>query len=108
MAYFHLTRSGAQYMFNLKANNHEKVLTSERYVSKAGATNGIESVKVNAPLEARYRRKDNARGEPYFTLVAANGEVIGTSEAYSSASARDDAIEWMKKNAPSASTKDDT
>jgi len=36
------TASG-EFMFNLKAGNGETILTSERYTSKQGALNGIES-----------------------------------------------------------------
>lgn len=39
----------AQYRFRLKAANGEVIATSEAYVSKSGAENGIESVKKNAP-----------------------------------------------------------
>lgn len=105
-AYFHLKPSGSQWMFNLKAGNGEIVLTSERYVSKQGAQDGIASVKTNAPLDARYVRKNNSAGSPYFVLTAANGFTIGTSEAYSSGSARDQGIEVVKKIAPTAPTKE--
>jgi len=37
-----------EYRFRLKAGNGEIIATSEGYASKAGATNGIESVKKNA------------------------------------------------------------
>lgn len=46
---FVLKKSGNQYMFNLKAGNGETIATSERYVTKQGALNGIQSVKDNAP-----------------------------------------------------------
>jgi uncharacterized protein YegP (UPF0339 family) len=46
---FVLKRSGDQYMFNLKAGNGEIIATSERYKTKDGALNGIQSVKDNAP-----------------------------------------------------------
>ena len=41
--------SNDQWYFNLKAQNSEIILTSETYVSKQGAENGIESVMNNAP-----------------------------------------------------------
>jgi uncharacterized protein len=107
-AFFDLRRSSEQYMFNLKASNGEKVLTSERYTTKQGAVNGIGSVKVNAPFDARYRRLLASNGSPYFTLTATNGEVIGTSELYSSTSARDAGIEVVKRDAPGAPTVDNT
>ena len=71
-------------MFNLKAGNHEVILTSERYATKAGAENGIASVKENAALDERYQRKMSKDNAPYFVLVAANGQTIGRSEMYSS------------------------
>lgn len=46
---FVLKSSGDQFVFNLKAGNGEIIATSERYTSKHGALNGIESVKNNAP-----------------------------------------------------------
>jgi len=41
--------ANSQYRFVLKAGNAETILTSELYASKAGAQNGIASVKENAP-----------------------------------------------------------
>jgi len=106
--HFDLKRSGSQFMFNLKGANGETVLTSERYLTKQGAQGGIASVKVNAPTDARYRKLTATNGLPYFTLTGANGETIGTSETYSSTTARDNGISWVKQNAPSAPTADNT
>ena len=105
-AYFHLKPSGTQYMFNLKGGNAETVLTSERYTTKQNAEKGIASVKVNAPTDSRYDRRVATNGSPYFVLKAANGEIIGTSETYSSTTARDNGIAWVKANAPGAPTKE--
>lgn len=103
---FELKKSGDQYMFNLEAANGQVLLTSERYTRKEGAKNGIDSVKTNAPSDNRYDQHTASNGSPYFVLKATKGEVIGTSEIYSSASARDNGIESVKTNAPSASTED--
>ncbi|CEJ96237.1 hypothetical protein BGLT_07218 [Caballeronia glathei] len=100
--------SNGQFYFNLRAGNGEPILRSELYVTRASAEHGIESVRKNAPLDERYDRKENAKGEPMFTLKAGNHEVIGVSEAYSSASARDNGIESVKKNAPDAAIQDNT
>lgn len=102
------TASNGETYFHLKAGNGETILASERYVTKASALNGIESVKTNAPHDDRYERKNSASGQPMFNLKAANHQVIGTSETYSSASARDAGIESVKKNAPGAQTDDQT
>lgn len=85
---FVLKRGAATYHFVLKAGNGETILASEHYVQKASAESGIVSVKANAPNPARYLKKTAANGQFMFNLLAANGQVIGTSETYSSASAR--------------------
>ena len=104
--WFELKPSEKQFIFHLKGANGEIVLASERYVSKAGAENGIASVKTNAPLDARYDKRTSKNQQPDFVLKAANGEIIGTSETYSSTAAMDNGIAFVKANAPSAPTKD--
>jgi uncharacterized protein YegP (UPF0339 family) len=93
-------------MFNLKTGNYEVILTSELYKSKQGANGGIESVKVNLRDDGRYRRKTAKDDSPYFNLVAANGEVIGRSELYSSKSAMWGGIASVKAKGAGAVTKD--
>ena len=96
-----------EYMFNLLAGNHQTILTSELYKTKAGAEGGISSVRVNSPLDARYERKQTAAGYS-FILKAANGEPIGRSEVYTSAASRDNGIESVKLNGPSSPVRDET
>jgi uncharacterized protein YegP (UPF0339 family) len=91
-----------KYHFNLKAGNGEPILSSQMYADKNGAKNGVESVKKNAADDGRFERKTAKDGSPYFVLKAANAEVIGTSEMYSSASAMENGIAPVKKNAPDA------
>lgn len=100
--------SNGEYYFRLLAGNREPILRSEMYVSKASAENGIASVKTNAPLDERYERKNASNGQPMFNLKAANSQVIGTSETYSSTAARETGIASVKANAPGATTDDQT
>ena len=100
--------SDGQFMFNLKAGNGEVILTSERYTSKAGAQNGIESVRTNSPDDGQYDRLTSSAGDPYFTLKAKNPEVIGRSEMYSSTSAMNKGIESVKNNGPTTVVDDQT
>lgn len=44
------TDRAGEFRFNLKAANGEVIATSEGYTAKASALNGIESVRVNAPI----------------------------------------------------------
>jgi hypothetical protein len=96
--------SNGQYYFNLKADNGQVILTSEHYTTKAACYDGIDSVKANAKDDTKYDRKTSTNGKFYFNLKAANGQVIGTSEMYETASGRDQGIESVKTNAPGAGT----
>ncbi|NIZ13240.1 YegP family protein [Phaeobacter sp. HF9A] len=100
------TDKAGEYRFRLKAGNGENILASEGYKQKASAENGIESVKKNAPDDNRYERKETAAEKHMFNLKASNGQVIGTSQSYTSASGRDNGIESVKKNAPDAEVVD--
>ena len=105
--YFEMkTAKNGESMFNLKAGNHQIILTSETYSSEAACKNGIESVKKNAADDARYTRTTTPTGKFRFALTATNGQTIGTSESYESEAARDSGIESVKTNAPGAEVKD--
>jgi uncharacterized protein YegP (UPF0339 family) len=97
-----------QFYFHLKAGNGEIILTSEMYVEKSSALNGIRSVQKNAPDDKRYEKKETKKGQAMFNLKAANHQVIGTSESYSSTEARDNGIASVKANAPKATVHDET
>lgn len=104
---FELKKSkNGQYFFSLLAANGQTILSSEMYDAKASALAGIESVKKNAADDARYVRLDGKDGSPYFTLRAGNNQVIGQSQMYASAAARDGGIESCKTNGPGATTSD--
>ncbi|PTT03558.1 hypothetical protein DBR11_01925 [Pedobacter sp. HMWF019] len=100
------TRKNGEFQFNLKAGNGQVILTSEGYSSKANCLNGVESVKKNSHDDSKYDRKTSTNGKPYFNLKASNGQIIGSSEMYESVSSRDNGIESVKKNAPSAEVSD--
>ena len=105
--YFELKASaGGKFIFNLKAANHQVILTSETYATKTAAEAGIESVRKNAPDDARYEHKTAKDNSPYFVLTATNGQTIGRSEMYSSANAMESGIASVKTNAPTATLKD--
>ena len=100
--------SANQYRFNLKAENGEKILHSEGYVTSTSCDNGIDSVRKNSLIDSRYDRRDSTNGQLYFVLKASNGEIIGTSETYTSASARENGIEAVKRVAPMAPVEDNS
>ncbi|TXG80065.1 MAG: DUF1508 domain-containing protein [Rhodocyclaceae bacterium] len=97
-----------QFSFVLKAGNDQVILRSEQYETKGAAQNGIASVQSNSPQDARYEKKNASDGRPYFNLKAGNHQVIGTSQMYSSDSARDDGIAAVKANGATTTIKDNT
>ena len=98
----------AQFHWDLKAGNSQTILSSQLYAAKPGAVNGIESCRGNWAADASYARLTAADARPYFVLKAPNGEIIGTSQMYSSEAARDQGIVSCRENGPSAQTQDDT
>jgi hypothetical protein len=101
-----LKPSEKQFMFDLVAANGEIILTSERYTTKESAKTGIASCQTNSSTDTNYDRRMSKDNRSYFVLKAANNQIIGTSQMYSSAQARDDGIASCKKNGPSARTED--
>ena len=96
-----------QFYFRLKAENRETILASEGYTTKDNCLNGVASVKLNAPLDANYARLTASNGQYYFNLKSIhNGQVIGTSELYTSIQARENGINSVKRNAPLAEVVD--
>jgi len=89
--------SDGQFYFTLNAGNGQVLATSERYTVRANARNGIEAVRDNAVTEPRFNRLVSQDGQYYFVLKASNGQVLVTSETYTTAAARDGGIEAVKR-----------
>lgn len=102
------TRKNGEFQFSLKAGNGQEILASEGYTTKAACLNGVESVKKNSQVEARFDKLESKNGKFYFNLKATNGQIIGTSEMYESTASRDNGIVSVAKNAPDASVDDQT
>lgn len=94
---FLATRTGARfqvnesatgrYSFNLHAANGAVVLSSESYTTEAAALNGTFSVADFGTDFDNYEilATSSASGY-YFNLYASNGQIVGTSEVYSTKS----------------------
>lgn len=97
------SEKSGDYFFRLKAAKGEIILSSQGYKEKIGCEKGITSVQTNASEDKNYVVKDSADGKQYFNLTAANGQVIGSSQMYASASGLKNGIESVKTNAQGAS-----
>lgn len=96
-------RTNDQFQFNLKADNGQVILTSQGYTTKASCENGIESVRSNSAAIENFDCNKSSDNQDYFNLKAANHQVIGTSEMYSSKTGMDTGIASVMKNARLAS-----
>lgn len=108
------TASGVR--FNLKAGNGQVIATSQTYKSIATCKKGIESVRKNAsaPIENQtvegYKAVKNPKYEVYadkagefrFRLKASNGQVIASSEGYTTLAKCLNGVASVGKNAPEA------
>lgn len=97
--------SNGQLRWTLKATNGETLITSETYTTKQNCLNGIASSKVSIS-DKNFEIKISTAGQPNFNQVANNYQALGTSEMYSSIAARDNGIDSVKRNAPTATIED--
>ncbi|MEZ4404357.1 MAG: YegP family protein [Kofleriaceae bacterium] len=104
--YYVLEKKSSKFHFVLKAGNHETILSSQGYTTRAAATGGIASCRTNASKAAAFERKVAKNGQHYFVLHAANKQVIGQSETYTSAAGRDKGIASVQRNAATKTVKD--
>lgn len=59
-------------------------------------------------MPGKFELKKTANGKFMFNLKSGNGQQVGKSEMYSSASAMENGVESVKKNAPGAAVDDAT
>ncbi len=105
--YYELSKNDkGQFHFVLKAGNHEVILSSEQYESKAAAENGIASVQKNGGDAGKFAREVAKNGKFYFSLKAGNGQIIGSSQMYDSEAGRDKGIASVQTNAASGTIKE--
>lgn len=109
------TKSGGL-KFDLKAGNGQVIASSQVYKALSSCKAGIESVRNNclAPVEdqtaegfealknPKYEVYTDKAGEFRFRLKARNGQIIATSEGYTTMRACKNGIASIGKNAPEA------
>ncbi|MBO7083975.1 MAG: YegP family protein [Bacteroidales bacterium] len=99
-------RKNGEFQFNLKATNGQTILTSEGYTTKSACMNGIDSVKKNCKVEARFEKKVASNGKPFFNLKATNGQIVGSSQMYANEKNMLNGVASVQKNAPEAQVVD--
>jgi len=116
MGKFVIRQTGTGYKFDLKATNGEVIATSEVYSTESACIKGTESVATCAAdanfadltageqevTHPKFELYQDKGGQFRFRLKARNGEIIATSEAYTTKAACENGIASVRKNAPEA------
>lgn len=102
---------GGKYRFRLRAANNKILVVSEAYESKSSCINGVKSVQKNCQSQIEDKtlgieKLSNPKYELFvdadlkfrFNLIAANGQIICSSEAYESKQSCKKGIEAVKKS----------
>jgi uncharacterized protein len=93
------SEKNGKFFFNLKAANGQIILSSQGYADKAGAKNGIASVQKNGSNPDNFETKVAANGKHHFNLLAANKQIIGSSQMYASKESMNNGIQSVMKAA---------
>lgn len=83
-------------------------MASQGYTAKVNCQNGVNSVATNSKDESNFEKKTAKDGRYYFVLHAANKQIIGNSQMYTTSSARDKGIHSVHDNATGAEVIDKT
>ena len=78
----HRSKNNDNFYFSLVAKNGEPILSSEGYLTKDGALNGIRSISENGTDIFNFEIRNSKDNKFYFVVKASNNKIIGTSEMY--------------------------
>ncbi len=113
MGVFVIKKTATGIKFDLKATNGQTIATSEVYTTEDACGKGIASVQKNAPAanledqtvegyvlekHPKFEIYQDKAGEFRFRLKATNGQVIATSEGYTTKASCLNGVESVKKN----------
>ncbi|HHB79249.1 MAG TPA: DUF1508 domain-containing protein, partial [Saprospiraceae bacterium] len=86
-----------EYFFAFNSPDGKTYLRSEGYTTEKARDNGIESVKKNAPIEARWTTGTAMNDKyHYYALKAGNHQEIARSCYYSSKEEMEEAFSWVR------------
>lgn len=103
---YELKRSDGKYLFNLKGEQHEVLLTSPAFPRKAEALAAIEAARKVGATEKGFELRRAATGSPFFVLKADRDQVICRSELFDSENAAWRAMQAARKHCPTVDVRD--
>ena len=96
------TGKDGQFYYRLHAANTQVVMTGQGYKTKAACKNGVNSVRKNAQNPKMFEVRSAKDGRQYFVLKATNGQEIGRSQMYKSASGCRNGMKSVATNSATA------
>ncbi len=89
------------FMFTLRAGNHETILQSGVYWSRQAALDAVAAVRLCSQDPRRYRRHEGSDGPFHFELLDENGKTLARSTACSTRGGLTAGMASVQRNAPS-------
>jgi uncharacterized protein YegP (UPF0339 family) len=83
--------------FNMFAKNGQIVVASEHYTTEAAAYNGAFAVAADGQSTTAYTVLQSNDGNYYFNVKAQNGQIIGTSQLYTTKASAQAAVTATSK-----------
>jgi uncharacterized protein YegP (UPF0339 family) len=84
-----------EWRFRIKSKQGHILMASEAYTQRHNCLEGFASCKVNGINKKNYNVLTSKNKKFYYTLVAQNHEIIGTSPLYTTAEERDTALNTL-------------
>lgn len=103
---YELKRSEGKFIFNLKGEQQETILTSSPFPKKAEALAAIEAAQKLGTNERAFELKRAITGTPFFVLKAEGDQVLCRSEFFGSEGAAWRAMQAARKLCPSIDVRD--
>ena len=103
---YELKRSAGKYLFNLKGEQHEVLLTSGYFPKKAEALAAIEVVRKLAMDAKAFELCRAATGSRFFVLKAGEKDVLARSELFDSEGAAWRAMQAASKHCMTVDIRD--
>ncbi len=88
------------FMFNLRAGNHETVLTSRLFWSRLAALDAVEMLRQVSQQPAQFVRLNRADGREFFEVLGPDGQALARSELYASRSGVLSGMASVRRNGP--------
>jgi uncharacterized protein len=88
------------FMFTLRAGNHETILESRVYWSRQAALDAVDALRLHVQDLSRFMRHESPDRGHYFELVDGEGRVLGRGSGCTTRAGLAAGIASVQRNAP--------